>query len=364
MTDTEFKKRYEELFKEKIPLSKNIRKTFLEIGGVPHFENIISKFYAFYFDKTEEHHFNDLFLKSICKLIENKTSKEIIFRDYSVYTELMTQKNGRMDIVIEENDETSAIIIENKIFHKINNDLEDYWDSIKASNKNKIGILLTLKNTDTRNTNFINITHFELIETIRNNIGKYLETCDDRHLLFMNDLFNNITNLMGNNNMNDKLKFYFENKEKISQLSEIKEEARKHFLREIENTSNILDYELDKGKENNIRRIIICPKSCLRFWIELDQSSTNEFITVYLDLFGKAKNKISNIDFDGVFSQIAKRNKIVLEELDEDGKDGISIAHKYYQISSDDFADLSGFFSKKLKDDWDDIINIVKDCVK
>ena len=48
---------YTDLLQKTFPRPPEKRKTFLEIGNVPHFELVISNFYAFYLRKDEEHGF-------------------------------------------------------------------------------------------------------------------------------------------------------------------------------------------------------------------------------------------------------------------------------------------------------------------
>ena len=40
-------------------------KTFFDVTGFPHYENVISNILAFFFDTNEEHGFKDLWLKSL-----------------------------------------------------------------------------------------------------------------------------------------------------------------------------------------------------------------------------------------------------------------------------------------------------------
>ena len=52
------------LNKNTIPIIQSSPKTFLEIARQPHYENVITNIYAFYFDINEEHGFGNLFVKS------------------------------------------------------------------------------------------------------------------------------------------------------------------------------------------------------------------------------------------------------------------------------------------------------------
>lgn len=360
MTYKELQSEFNILLNHLIPKPIGKRKTFLEIGNLPHFENVISNFYSFYFDKNEEHNLGELFIKSLCQLIEENTKKEIYFSDYEIIREKPTKKNGRIDILIQESNQSKAIIIENKIYHSILNDLSDYWDSIKALPNNKVGILLTLENLNVSNPNFINITHRQLINKVKQNLGLFIEKCDDRHLLFLKDFFENLLKLTSNKtDMKESLQYYFENKQKINDLFELREQARKHFLDSIKKTSQILDIEMENSNPKDYRCLIVSKKPSLRYWIQLNQNSEKEFVVIYLDLFGKTKNHSEKLINSNEVQTLAEQNDIEIDDFDEE-KDGISIASKSYSLNTNDFIDLGEYLAESIKNDWTEMTNLIE----
>ena len=101
-------------------------------------------------------------------------------------TEIKTKQGNRIDISIFNKAQQKAIIIENKIYHHLDNDLSDYWSHYNYPDTNKIGILLTLKPhgipTEVAGK-FVNITHLEWKERILSyktkaglDLGQVLET--------------------------------------------------------------------------------------------------------------------------------------------------------------------------------------------
>jgi len=215
------------------------RRNFFDISGFPSWENVNSNFLAFYLQENEQHNFKKLFFNSLLDCIsikingdrlDNKTcdckeDQPLIFKKenfdspFSVYREYTTLKGGRIDLLIESESNDSeteakeedqdqkedwAIIIENKIYHELKNDLNDYWNTVKA--KNKIGIVLSQGKTNLEQYNlnngieYITITHKELVNTIESNLSEYFLEADDRHLLFLKEYFLNIKNLYKNYN--------------------------------------------------------------------------------------------------------------------------------------------------------------------
>jgi hypothetical protein len=201
-----------------IPIIPAQRKNLLDIAGFPRWENVISNLLAFYLKKDEEHKFGTLFIKSLLeaynslskdtdttKLCENLYDES----DYSVEREFTTKSGKRIDILLKCDTEW-AIIIENKIDASLYNDLTDYWDFDVEIN-HKIGVVLSLNPMDTSKTNFVNITHQELIDKVNTNLHNYFLNADDRHLMFLKEYILNIESMYPNENnaqLDDFLKEY------------------------------------------------------------------------------------------------------------------------------------------------------------
>ncbi|MDG4813791.1 PD-(D/E)XK nuclease family protein, partial [Hydrogenovibrio sp. 3SP14C1] len=80
------------------------------------------------------------------------------FTDFEIHTEYST-KEGRIDILLLSSD--SAIIIENKIYHHLNNGLREYSGYVenKIANKNAVyGLVLGLKEFNPKEENFVSLT--------------------------------------------------------------------------------------------------------------------------------------------------------------------------------------------------------------
>lgn len=240
----------------KIPQIKRRSKTFLEISKQPNYENVCSNIYAFFFNVNEEHQLNDLFIKSLIQTISSKIDREFSFfyeNGFEIQTEYTTKKNGRIDILITTSDE--AIIIENKIYHRLDNDLKDYWNSIK--NENKQGVVLSLKPLATKNEKFINITHIELLKQVLNNLGEYFSDSSDKYIVFLKDFYLNIFNLT-NPMEKSELEFYYKYEPQISAIQEIRKNLVRHIKNQVENACNQIEGSLvlsGKSKKDTERRL-------------------------------------------------------------------------------------------------------------
>lgn len=205
-----------------VPVIKNKPKTFLGIAKQPHYENVLSNMYAFFFDVNEVHGFRDLFITSLIEIIrecglEEKSNSFEKFSDFNCETEFTTKKGGRIDLLLKNKEQ--AILIENKVYHNLNNDLEDYWSTIKLTDEKKIGVVLSLHRIPIiAHHGFINITHLSLMKKVMSNVGHYLLKSDPTYLVFLKDLYQNVINMSTKSIKKEDIKFYRENRDEYIML--------------------------------------------------------------------------------------------------------------------------------------------------
>jgi hypothetical protein len=187
-----------------LPKIEDRSPTLLEIGGYPHYENVLSNYLAFYFDPAREHGLKESFLKAWCETIGVSNSSD--FPSVEVYREYSTDQNARIDLLIVTPSE--VFCIENKIFHHAeHNPLLEYHAFVRKSYPNHTPhfAILSLDKVPkkiTTGNEFKNITYQQFIKAIEANIQKYkLDDQQDFHYLFLVDLLQSIRNLSLKRNM-------------------------------------------------------------------------------------------------------------------------------------------------------------------
>lgn len=360
------------LDQKKIP-SINIKpKTFLEIAKQPHYENVISNIYAFFFNVYEVHNLKDLFIRSLVECIHEHQleSKDFSsFTDFSIDTEYSTKgigknkKKGRIDLLLRSNDQ--AIIIENKIYHYLANDLDDYWKSIEIKSENnssKIGIILSLKPISKNQyqqfeyrTEYINITHIELINKVIDNASPYLENNESRHIPFLHDFIQNIINISSPTMNHQDIRFYLENKEKVNQLVLFKQQFKTHVVSEVEKAGhsiNAVKLIVPKHKFNarRLRYYRSSNHSELVYTIVFEELFKDTgFLHIIIEPRGNTlKNGefFKNIVFDK--SEIAILKTDFYEKTNEAYA---HFAHQKYKLKQEDISDLATFIQCKITED-------------
>lgn len=336
---------------------------FLEIIGLSHYENINSKIYAYFLNQQKEPEIAEKFLAALFELIQQKKADKIIsFDDYEVSTEYATNK-GRIDILIEDKNNGSAIIIENKIYHFLDNPLEEYFEYINGKPKNKVGVLLTLHHLSTQELknidgNYINITHKEWVDKIMA-LG-LPANLNPKKYIYLNDFFQTINNLTTEINMNELAKFYFNHTEKVNSALLSLQEAQKFIDTQLQILAENLKLNL-YGTTNVWRNL----------WNK--DNYNNICYTIYFEPLFKGENKISIIiTLEG--DKLEKKSDYkaligegLLKDKKLDTNKGSNFCHfitQEYDLTLTEIENFADTLYDKINSDFEPIMEIINPKAK
>lgn len=198
--------------------------TYLEICRYPRsrFEEICSRILCFFFDPTNEHGFNELFIQSLLDITSNK---ELCFKNNQIQVINEVNSEGkRLDILIKCPD--FVIGIENKIFAQVYNPLEIYSETINMYSGAIIKVVLSVKKiVDKKEIDKITANGFKIVsytdffKEIKHKVGRYISHGNQKYLTYMYDFIQTIENMNGDAFENNKLsQFFSNNSEKIDDL--------------------------------------------------------------------------------------------------------------------------------------------------
>ncbi|TQO38971.1 PD-(D/E)XK nuclease superfamily protein [Arenibacter algicola] len=241
------------------PLKKNL----FDIMGVQNKETINSKVLAYFLDPNESHGLGTLFFDSLKKLLIEKKEDVLEFSEYSgefqvstedttYYAEGEDQQLKRIDITIQGED--WCIIIENKLYHTVDNPLKAYWQHAKKNSEHVVGIVLSLKRLKEDECTedgviFTNITHKSWLDNIQKNLI-IADIDNDTDIIYLREYIKTINThyqYMKNEPSNNAIVNSFINqKEAIEKIEKNKAEAIKHIDRQIEEVFEAHGYVKDK----------------------------------------------------------------------------------------------------------------------
>lgn len=334
-----------------IPESQKQPIGFLEIIKKQYHENINSSIYA-HFINCEEKAVSELFMDALTDLIEEKTKRLFSLGAPYATCEVITQ-NGRIDIVIQDRLSEQVILIENKIFHHLHNDLMDYWNHFNCSEEHKIGILLTPyphKVPDVNKETFINITHVEWIQKVKEKGIPF--NLSNKYTIYITDFVNTIDQFSTNYAMDEQAKFYFEHAQKILKIQETAAAATTFLNNQFELLASKLNWT-SHGNSTDWRN----------FWDE--QNKIHSYITVItsnlmrgqkhlqivLELWDEDKARYQEIE------KLLSGHPKYIQNITRESKGRyMHFIVRDYHLSDQELANLANFIYEKIMDDFAELV--------
>jgi hypothetical protein len=219
-------------------------RTFMEIAGYPHYENVCSNILAFFMDPEGPHGFGTLVLDALVSAGNIAAANEGLGGGVSVEREVVTSRDNRIDILIES--DNRAVLIENKIYALLNNpfaDYKDYLDRRIRDGRAKHKLLLTVFPTnDGKNSDFENLTYAKFVEEIRSLLGSYISNADARYLTIFLDFLNTLENLRKGSRMDQKfVEFLAKRNKDIERLFNDLKSLRADLRTKVEELRDLID---------------------------------------------------------------------------------------------------------------------------
>ncbi|HRH70340.1 MAG TPA: PD-(D/E)XK nuclease family protein [Flavobacteriales bacterium] len=208
------------------------------ISKYPHYEDVVSNWYAFFMDPAQPHELGTLFLDCLLQFGPGNNALNLE-KEFYVRREHTTPSGKAIDLLISDGEEadkgnlhkaTNAIVIENKVFHWLANELDDYWRAIDAPNK--VGFVLSLTKTDTRSPHFKNVLHSELLARIRE--SSEVAAMPTRYKCYLEDLATNLHELAETMRYTPDLRFFVENAAAIDRAVRLREQFLKFVYQQLQ----------------------------------------------------------------------------------------------------------------------------------
>lgn len=357
MTLKELEKYYEELLKADLKVIPEKVTTLFDIADFRHYETVVSNFYSFYLDPNGQHGFNDLFISALSDIIKRKTGGHSIIANSKIcYTE--REVNRKIDIVVSEPSEfddvvENAIIIENKVNAPVKNDLIEYYNSIEV-NKNKIGVVLSLRQEADLPEEFINITHDEFINQVEQSSGSYFLNADLKQVVILKEFIQNIKNMSQTKDLKEHYEFFFKHQDKIKKISDLYSTIKSDIFKQVDDVCEKLNEKLNLGLE-----LQGSGSSKLRYFSSKTASKTTPvYFTIWLDNLFNGDGEIYifvELNEEGI-SHLDKINKIkftdnekkLLDETTKVRKTYIHYATKELKPSPEDIKDFTNYIYNQI----------------
>ena len=227
--------------------------TFFSIAGFPHYENVLSNVYQFFFDTDGPHNLGNLCIDALGDVLHKKRGAapwpEYTFRRTRACRELRTNNGKRLDILLyngsseaEWQNAAAAVLIENKVYHWLANDLGEYWEFVTLKNPDckKLGVVLGLKREtipEKWKHNWVSITHLEWAQAVERRLGPLSYRAESRYVALLLELIENIRNMSNaHKNSKDLLHFFQQHYAQTQRIVELKQQLLDVLPTEIRRT--------------------------------------------------------------------------------------------------------------------------------
>ena len=182
-------------------------RTFLEISGYAHYENVWSNVLAFFLDPEETHGFGTLFLSALLDPSDAEEVELSCAEVESVEREVPTDGGNRIDIIVSCR--KHLVAIENKVFAAARNPFREYSsyvvDRAKKSGRKPLLYYLYLRTPDGAGlADFKPIGYAAYLNRLRDQLGRYAADTTSDYLVFALHFMRTIENLLKGSVMQER----------------------------------------------------------------------------------------------------------------------------------------------------------------
>ncbi|RYZ33252.1 MAG: hypothetical protein EOP49_36180 [Sphingobacteriales bacterium] len=212
------------------------KRTWFDITSTRTCEVTNSQCYRYYLNPQNDHGLRTLFMDTLLEL----AGWPFTLQYFTVETEVGTTNGKRIDILVEGYgpDRGKTIIIENKIHHTVENDLEEYWNH-RVDGNGKLAILLTLQRIPHATCKqFKNILHRDWIGAVCNRMDQFTQSPEQK--IFFENFTANIGNLNRHTTMNEQISFFVRNTETVNRAVACREAAAGYIKSQLNSAASQL----------------------------------------------------------------------------------------------------------------------------
>lgn len=327
--------------------------TFFDIAGFPHYETVISNFYGFYFNPNGKHQFGDLFISALVEVLKKRTNENDFITNYAncfITREFYTDNGKFIDILISEASENkdeikNAVIIENKINASVYNDLQEYYNCIKVLH-NKVGVVLSLRVEKNLPSNFISITHHELLRAVEISSGSYFLNADTKDVIILKEFIQNIKSMTQTKDLKEYYDFFFKHKEKVMEAADLFSTIQADIFSQVNDCCDKLNLGLKlQGKYNSLLRYYVSQNNLVYFTIWLDNifNGTGD-VQIFVELNEEGMNYLDEINS----LAFTEEEKALIKETSPVRKTYIHYALGIFNPLNEDLKDFTNYIYHKI----------------
>lgn len=207
-----------EAFFKTIPDIRFDEPTFMEIGGYQYRENTYSNILKFYLNPNNKHGYDRQILDKFLEAAKLSHFKDYAPETVDIKREFPTDE-GRIDLLITTNNWVLAI--ENKIYHSLNNNLDEYFLYVSSNYSKTLTAQIVLSIHKEENAkDFHNLLYKDFVRALEK--IENLQTNSKDYQIYFKHFYNQLKKLTMENPMStEELEFYHANINAIEKVEDL-----------------------------------------------------------------------------------------------------------------------------------------------
>lgn len=328
--------------------------TLFDIAGFPHREVVISNVYAYFLDPSKSHGLGRLFLDALQTLLPVQFN----FEEVSVFTEQTVKDQKRLDILVSEPSESDqpkkVIIIENKMFHHVHNDLGAYYDHFKAEERFKQGVLLTIYPTEPDDKRFVNVTHQQWLNEVWDMVGAIIPKLSNDVLFMLKQFSTNLNNFNMSHEIEAYYEFYRGNYSDIIKINELKKALDSHIWGQVRDVPNhVSKLRLKVEDKSRFGYTYYYEEEVEEIWFTImpDMEYKNTpTAKVYIELQGKALGNVDQLmKLNYTEEESGLLTPLSVETIQTKWKHWVAFATHIFKFEEKDLVGLGSRIAEKME---------------
>lgn len=228
--------------------------TIFDIGGRGYYENPTSDLLQFFFNDSAAHGLNNLVLKTFVDCLPDEFKKIDCSLISPPEREVRTNSGKRIDLLLDSN--KWVMVIENKIFHHLDNPFADYEEHLQNHSfkdaKTPICVVLSPDGTVPKEyVNWVGVSYPAFIEALKINLSDwFFDNPMNKWAVLLREFMLNLEHLMSKPSLStENLDFVLNNLQQIKEAQDFKIEM-------ITRYQDFLVKELNKSLETELKSTI------------------------------------------------------------------------------------------------------------
>ena len=206
--------------------------TLFEIGGRGHYENPISDLLAFFLNPQAEHRFAGEVLSALLSVLpaSAQPDPDDWYLIGSPRREWVTSSQKRIDLVLES--DRWVLVLENKVFHTLDNDLVEYGEDTQAriaakGQRRLIRVVLSPSGETNSSSGWIGLPYGDVVMALKARLGRlFVEHAVSKWLIFLREFVLHLENTTMTETISDEQQeFVLERLGEVKALVQVKDRS-------------------------------------------------------------------------------------------------------------------------------------------